>query len=195
MTNSINADFATRNSGNSLSLGFESSEAALMAGIRVRPADLARLFGVSKQAVSSWVKDGRVILGVDGRVDPRAAITRLLSTGDPARLRAFFLKPVIADLTAAQRRAAELEKALAVARDSAEFNEASASEFSRLFATLEIRLELEWAELRKLPAERGLAALLTWLNVSLERGVDPGLSILDIAARVQKKRGEGAGHE
>lgn len=195
MTFQADNDSNAGNPGKSLSFGFESSEAAMLAGIRVRPADLARLFGVTKQAVSSWVKEGRVILGVDGRVDPRDAINRLLSTGDPARLRAFFLKPLVTEVTAARQRLAALEAALVVARENSDFYESSAAGLSQLFDALMLNLELEWSELRKLPADEGLAALLTWLDVSLKHGVDHETIILDMAARSVDEEGADMRHD
>lgn len=173
----------------------------MLAGIRVRPADLARLFGVTKQAVSSWIKDGRVVLGADGRVDPRDAINRLLSTGDPARLRAHFLKPLLTELAAARERIKELEAALEDARDDAEFSQSSSSGLIHLFDTLMVNLDLEWSELRKLPKEQGLAALIRWLDKSLEYGVEPGSLIVDMAAHGGQEEGaesqpeEEEGHE
>ena len=190
MTIPTDTDSSPKNPGKSLSFGFESTDAAMLAGIRVRPADLARLLGVTKSAVSTWVKDGRVILGVDGRVDPRDAINRLLSTGDPARLRAFFLKPLVTELTAARQRLAALENELAIARDDSEFHESSAAGMLELFHALGANLDLEWSELRKLPAEQGLAALLSWLNISLEHGVEPGSLIVDMAAHGEEEEGE-----
>lgn len=196
MTMNTYFDSKAENVGKSLSLGFESSEDAMLAGIRARPADLARLFDVTKQTVSNWVKDGRIILGVDGRVDPRVAVSRLIATGDPARLRAVFLKPLVTELADARRRIAGLEQAVAQARDDAKFHEHSASEFNALVERFQSILAFEWDGILELPPEQGIAALLAWFDHTLERGLDDDVTILDMvdmAARsvAEKKEGEG----
>jgi len=66
--------------------------------IRVRPADFARMLGVSRQSVSRWVKRGHVVLGPDGRLDPEAATRSLLRHVDPSRLRARLLRPLAEEL-------------------------------------------------------------------------------------------------
>ena len=166
-----------------------------MAGIRVRPSDLARLIGVSKQAVSSWVKDGRVILGADGRVDPRVAINRLLATGDPSRLRAKFLAPLIGELDEARRRISALELSLAAAVESSEFNEGSSLEFLAIFDALRFHLGIGWKDVSVLAPEKGVAAVLAWLDLAQQRGGDPGLSILDVAERLDAEKIPEASHE
>ncbi|WP_017941538.1 MULTISPECIES: hypothetical protein [unclassified Thioalkalivibrio] len=67
-------------------------------GVRVRPAQFARMLNVSRQTVSRWVKEGRVLLDPSGRLDPVKATERVLQHGDPARLRATLLKPVMDDM-------------------------------------------------------------------------------------------------
>lgn len=152
----------------------------MLAGIRVRPADLSRLLGVSKQAVSAWVKDGRIILGADGRVDPRDAVNRLIATGNPARLRALFLKPLVTELDSARRRIRDLEQTCIDAKDDAKFNEESASGLLEVFDVLGNLLEAEWQAICEQPSSRGLLALKAWLDYSLEHGVDHGRGIMDM---------------
>ena len=160
-----------------------------MAGIRVRPSDLARLIGVSKQAVSSWVKDGRVTLGADGRVDPRVAINRLLATGDPSRLRAKFLAPIIGELTEARQRIAALESLLASERENSEFHEGSVTELLSIFDALKFHLELGWGDLIGLDPKHGLEVLKAWIDLAMKRGADPGLTILDLSTRLAGENG------
>lgn len=90
---------------------------AQLMGMRVRPADFARLCGVSKQAVSQWVKRGTIALLPDGTLDPVQASRQVLENSDPSRLRARIFKNALqdpADLRASIRRLegrlAELEK-------------------------------------------------------------------------------------
>ena len=194
MTIQINPDSLPENAGKTRSFYFGSSDEAMTAGVRVRPADLARLFGVTKQAVSAWVKDGRIVLGVDGRVDPRDAVNRLIATGNPARLRAIFLKPLITEIDEARRRIADLEQSLVDLNDESEFNRNSASGMIDLFEIFKDTLEDEWHEIRELPSQQGLDALLGWLDDSIERGADHGITILDLAARsVAEEEGEALG--
>lgn len=81
----------------------------LTSGIRVRPAQLARLCGVSKQAVSGWIKRGLITLGPDGRVDPTKAARDLVTRSDPGRLRARVFKDIVDDVGGLRRRIASLE--------------------------------------------------------------------------------------
>lgn len=71
--------------------------------IRVRPADFARMLGVSRQSVSRWVKRGVVVLGPDGRLDPEAETRRLLRHVDPARLRTRLLRPLAEEVEGLRR--------------------------------------------------------------------------------------------
>lgn len=80
--------------------------------VRVRPADLARLLSVSKQSVSQWIKNGKITLGSDGRVDPSVAVEQLLRNADPARLRAHMLRPLTNDVHKQQEKISELETSL-----------------------------------------------------------------------------------
>ncbi len=79
--------------------------------VRVRRADLARMLGVSRQAVSMWIKEGKIRLGADGLIDPKQAVRQLLANSDPGRLRAKVLAPITRDVGTLQRRIKELEAA------------------------------------------------------------------------------------
>lgn len=59
-----------------------------MAGMRVKPAELARMFDVSKQTVSQWIKKGVITKGPDGLIDPRRAAKEVMHRADADRLRA-----------------------------------------------------------------------------------------------------------
>lgn len=193
MTINLDSDFKTHQAGKTLPLAFESS-AAELAGIRLLPAQFARLLGVSKQCLTEWKKAGRVTLGADGRLDPRQAVAQLLRTGDPARLRSKILAPLMQEVTRRDRRIAELETALASASEEAEFHEGSALELLQVIDSLKFHLELNWGDLLALPASEGLPAVLAWIDVAMVVGADPGPTILDfaLAARSDGER-EGAG--
>lgn len=89
-----------------VSLFPEMAEAALLRQ-RVLPAEFARALGVSRTSVSRWVQRGYVVLGVDGRCDPVAALRRLISVTDPSRHRARWLRMATADLAELRAEAAE----------------------------------------------------------------------------------------
>lgn len=200
MTNST--DFDTQ-AGKTAFLPFESIDLET-AGIRLLPSQLARVLNVSKQAVSIWIKKGRVILGHDGRVDPRQAIARLLATGDLSRLRLKILEPLRQEVAARDRRIDDLEIMVAK-RDqrieqlkrektelelAAEFEEASAAGFSDLFDVLLEQLAAFWAPLRNAPPEVGLAAITGWMNAALADLDSAGIVVDHFAAPAKNEEGE-----
>lgn len=101
-----------------LSLSFEE-----VGRLRVRPAEFARMVGVSRQSVSEWIRDGKVRLGADGRLDPQVAAREVVARSDPARLRARVLRAAVEDSGTLRRRIADLEAALAAARARVAFLE------------------------------------------------------------------------
>ncbi|MBK7416263.1 MAG: hypothetical protein IPJ38_15350 [Dechloromonas sp.] len=132
MTNRVDLNRCGDSPGKSFVLPFPSSDAE-MQGIRVTRAEFSRMMGCSKQAVTDWVKSGRIVVGADGRFDPRQAVASLMRTGDLARIRAKVLEPLVRDITGRDREIARLRTELAAAKEEAEFHEASASEFVDLF--------------------------------------------------------------
>lgn len=111
-------------------LGFLANHKALLA-IRVRPAEFARLLGVSKQTVSTWIRDGKVTINaLDGLLDARRAIQDVLRNTSPGRLRSRVLRQAVTD-------ALELRENLARAEGRAEIAEAALRESTRTIAHLE----------------------------------------------------------
>lgn len=99
-------------------LGFLMNHKELLA-IRVRPAEFARMLGVSKQTVSTWIRDGKVTINaLDGLLDVRRAIQDVLRNTSPGRLRSRVLRQAVTD-------AMELRENLARAEDRAEIAEAA----------------------------------------------------------------------
>lgn len=92
--------------------------------VRVRPAEFARILGVSKQTVSVWIRGGKVTINaLDGLLDVRRAIQDVLRNTSPGRLRSRVLRQAVTDalalrqnLASAEDRAAAVEAALAEAR-------------------------------------------------------------------------------
>lgn len=91
-----------------------------LVAMRVLPAEFARLVGVSKQSVSQWIKQGKVTLGPDGRLDPHKASREVLQRTDPARLRARVFKDAMAGTGQLRARVRELEQQLANERKAFE---------------------------------------------------------------------------
>ena len=56
-----------------------------MLAVRLLPAEFARTVGVSRQTVSQWIKQGKVTLGADGRLDPTRAFRQLLRPLPPGQ--------------------------------------------------------------------------------------------------------------
>ncbi|MFZ4539137.1 hypothetical protein [Propionivibrio sp.] len=180
MTFQPDNDYITKNTVRNENPGFESiesAESAMRSGIRVRASELAKLVGVSKQAVSQWCKDGRITLGADGRVDPREAISRLLEVR-PERLRAVFLKPLVTDIAANRVRISQLETALRLAAENGDFHESSSRELLALFYALPDRVGSDWPAICA-SGEDGLTALLAWLDAAFQFGVDRAGSVID----------------
>lgn len=187
MTFATESDRRASRPGESLPLAFESS-AAELAGIRVLPAQFAKLMGVSKQAVTEWKKAGRVTIGIDGRIDPRQAVAQLLRTGDPRRLRSKILAPLMDEVHKRDRRIRELTEALANAQEDAEFHEGATDELQTIFEFLKLQVEMSWDRIREMPTQAGREAVLSWLDFALKHGTTSGSTILDFA---QPERSEG----
>lgn len=130
--------------------------------IRIRPAEFARLMGVSKQTVSDWVKHGRIAPPslLDGRLDVQRAIQDVLRNTSPGRLRARVLRQAVddvqqlrANLAQAEERIESLEGELARARKAAAYSDywiASSEAAERVF----MEMLVDRAEsLRAAPAE------------------------------------------
>lgn len=81
--------------------------------MRVLPAEFARMVGVSKQAVSQWIKRGTIELGPDGRLEPKRAARQVIERTDPARLRARVFRQATASHEDLRVRIRDLEAELA----------------------------------------------------------------------------------
>lgn len=98
-----------------------------LTAMRVLPAEFARMVGVSKQAVSQWIKRGVITPpGPDGRIDPKIAAREVIANTDPARLRARVFKHATASLDELRQRVRDLEAELASERDYGDRREQAA---------------------------------------------------------------------
>lgn len=92
--------------------------APTLADLRLTRAQLARLFGCSKQAVSEWVRKGVLTIGGDDRIGAVEAVRQYFERGDVDRMRVRVLREVARDITAQGARIRELERSLAVGHDA-----------------------------------------------------------------------------
>lgn len=99
-----------------------------MALVRIRPSDLARLLGVSRQTVSQWIAKGIVTQFPDGRLDPVRATREVIERGNPGTIRVRVLREAMAEarrefdkaLAAKDAELAKVRTALAAAEGNAE---------------------------------------------------------------------------
>lgn len=189
--------------GKTLPMPLLSSDDEQRAGIRVTRAEFAKMMGCSRQAVTDWVKSGRIAVGADERFDPRQAVTSLLRTGDPSRIRAKVLEPLTRELGLMTRRIADLEQMLETATahisslesalheesEEASFLEDSLNGYSKLHQSLECRICEEWPFLVSLPVDTGATIILEWLG-----SFSPEITFAEVAARLEAEK-EGGGHD
>jgi hypothetical protein len=83
-----------------------------LVALRVSPAQFARMCEVSKQSVSQWIKQGKVTLGPDGKLDPAKAAREVFERTDPARLRARVFKSAMESREDLRGRVRDLDAAL-----------------------------------------------------------------------------------
>lgn len=181
ITDSIDHDAIRQKQGNQTMLPFSGGDMD-RSGIRLTRAEFARFMEVSKQAVTDWVKSGKVVLGADGRLDPRQAVSQLLRSTDPARLRSKVLAPLVKDVGKFQQRIAELESDLSAAREQASFDYGASCELLDILAGFESRLRAEWPALRGLDTDTALDALFAWMEEAKRLGADPDLEILSFVS-------------
>lgn len=103
--------------GQSSTLPFDPADLVKM---RVTPARLAAMCGITRQAVSKWIKNGWVTLGPDGLLDPAVATRQYLRHVDPARAKARILKSATVTHAEMRARIQSLEAAVADAVPSEE---------------------------------------------------------------------------
>ncbi|MBL8376999.1 MAG: hypothetical protein JNM79_03960 [Burkholderiales bacterium] len=128
MTGRIDTDEARAHAGSQAGLPFE--DEARDSGPRLRPAELARLLGISRQSVHAWIVAGKIRLGADGRIDPRRAVADVLRTSDPAKLRARVLAPFAEEVSRLRERVADLVHRLRRCEEDREFHEGAADELA-----------------------------------------------------------------
>lgn len=81
--------------GKVLSLPFDPEQVCY---VRVTQADLSRMWGVTRAAVSHWVKQGKITVFADGRIDPNRAASELVKNCNVQKLRAKPFRPLRLEL-------------------------------------------------------------------------------------------------
>lgn len=207
MTNRTDVDPTPESGCFSGRLPLLSTDDELRAGIRVTQSEFASLMGCSRQAVCKYVAAGRIIVGPDGRFDPRQAVSRLMKTGDPAKLRIKALEPMANELIVLRSRIVELESAfgqslrqleevrgeLALAVESDEFNEAAAHGLIDLLNALQQQILTYWPDLATLPGIGGAEIIIGWLDRAEQFGADGAGEFAEFipALAIEEGRGEG----
>jgi hypothetical protein len=131
--------------------------------LRVRPAELARMLGVSRQSVSQWIQTGKVTLGADGRVDPAKATRQVIDNSDPGRLRARVLRSAVEDVGSLRRRIADLEHQLAAANARIDWADGYIDEEARGLDILKDLLVAHSSEFRSISDDQSLQAFIAQL--------------------------------
>jgi hypothetical protein len=68
------------------------ADEVLQGSVRVRPSQLAKLFCVSKQAVSMWLSKGTISSYPDGSINPAVAAREYINHTDPNRVKVSVFK-------------------------------------------------------------------------------------------------------
>lgn len=173
---------------------FNSDELSRMA-IRVRQSELAKILDCSRQAVNLWVRDGKIKLDADGRINPQQAIAQLLRSTDPALLRSRVLAPLVQNLCFLRERNEQLQDELTLAQENSEFHESASSGLLSVLDSLSQQLSAEWADIHALPPADGLQTLLDWLDYALVYGNDAAGAIsefIPLPASAPEPQKEGA---
>ena len=142
--------------------------------VRLLPAEFARVVGVSRQTVSQWIRQGKMTLGADGRLDPNRAMRQLLRTADPGRVRARLIKQAfadMADLRADALRAALLEQQLADAQQRLDFLEGFSKELGQASEIAPEVLANAIGEIRAAAERNDRAALVACFADLLDRAL------------------------
>lgn len=88
--------------------GVPSKNDLLNHAVRVRPVDFAKICGVSKQAVSAWIKEGKITIYPDGTLDPKKAAKEYIQNSDPARVKASIFKVITDDVDTLKKEIQQL---------------------------------------------------------------------------------------
>jgi transcriptional regulator with XRE-family HTH domain len=127
--------------------------------VRVRPAEFARIVGVSRQTISRWVSGGKITVHpLDGRIDMQAAVRQVLQFTEPGKLRARLFRQAVADVNdlraavaSADARAAALDAELSKARSEAQYFRRYSEDCDRYLDAFKRIVIAREADLRRAP--------------------------------------------
>ena len=160
--------------------------------IRMKPAEFSRLIGVSKQAVSAWIRDGKISIGRDGHLNPNEAISQLLKKSNPAKLRSKALMPLIKQIRALSLMNKQKDLDLAELNDEVGFFEQSNEDYSKIISTIKDRLNDEATPLGKYHTVQVINAFMSWLE-RYQENLNDNLTIIEFieTAPVMEEKGAG----
>jgi len=203
MTTDTQDSFLTASMREPSTLPFDEQD---LLSVRLLPSEFARTIGVSRQAVSQWVKHGKVTLGADGRLDPNRAFRQLLRTGDPGRIRVRLVRQAIADmadLREAAGRTSLLEQQLNDAQRRIKYLEGYSRELDLASEIAPGVLADSISEIRAAEARGGrselVACFVELLYRALIQAADTQMGDIDFSAIVGRhdsalgEEGEGGG--
>lgn len=165
----------TGSDATALSLPFLANSAELLR-VRVTPAQLSRVLGVSKQSVSRWIAAGKVTISpLDGKADLQEATRQVLRNTNPGKLRSRVLRRAVDDVQELRESAALADERVAAVQtqlDAANKRIAALEEFSDRYGRCEDilaamvveaapKLRREMTRLRSTAWERAGAAAST----------------------------------
>lgn len=155
-------------------------DVASLLRVRVRPSELSRLMGFSRQSVSRWIRAGVFTVGADGRVDAAAAMRAIFLNVDAGKLRSRVLRSAFADLEGLRRAGAEADSRVAAiaqqldqARRQAATWEGMADRYGRALAHLTRLIVAEAEELLPLSSDGLVLALDSLQEEAWKLAADP----------------------
>lgn len=147
-------------------LSSDTDDSQFLRGLTITQSQLARLFNVTKQAVHVWVRDGKIKINPDGKIDPNQALSQLLTGSDPSRLRCALLKPVRDEIDRITAENRLLQARLDTALNDVEFYESCSNETSNVLTALERKLANEWDILHGVEGRYALGAISDWIEAA-----------------------------
>lgn len=164
--------------------------------IEIKPSEFARLIGVSKQAVSAWIKDGKITINDHGYLNPNKAIAQLLKNANPAKLRSKALMPLIKQIRVLNLMVKEQDIKLQDLEDEVNFLTEANDEFILILAAIKSRLNLEVDLLEKYKSKQVIQAFLLWLE-AYQQNLSEEFTIAQftVSAPVTSEKGAGFKYE
>lgn len=164
--------------------------------IEIKPSEFSRLIGVSKQAVSAWIKAGKITISDDGYLNPNKAIAQLLKNGNPAKLRSKALMPLIKQIRVLNLMVRERDIKLQDLEEEVNFLTEANDEFILILAAIKSRLNLEVDLLEKYKSKQVIQAFLLWLE-AYQQNLSEEFTIAQftVSAPVTSEKGAGFKYE